>query len=144
MKDYILIICALSILGFLGEMIYRMVREKGYKSLKLLFMLPVYQAFAGIMSLFMLIPIFQKISFLPLFMLISGIVATLIELGFGIVYNKIMKLDIWNYNDEYLNIFGLKIPLSYMGQINVKHSIMYIILSPLVCYFSEIIGWLAK
>ena len=139
----ILIICAIMTLGMLGEMFYRAVEEKGVKSLKLLLMLIVYAVYASVMIfMYNIVPIFKIIAFLPLFMLISGIVATGIEFCFGLLYNKLMKADLWIYKDVYIKIGKFKIYSK--NQIELSHTLLYIILSPLVIYVDEVIRFLAK
>lgn len=53
-----------------------------------------------------LIPIFRTWQLLPVFMLISGIHITLHELLAGYIFNILLKLNIWNYSNEFLNFKG--------------------------------------
>lgn len=148
MKYILVLFVIFSLLGLEGERIIRTIanglitwKEK-LKQLKLLLMLPVYGIACVIIELIFRIQIMQKITLLPIMMLIGGIIATLIELGFGMLYNKILKLDIWNYDHSYITIGKKKIPLNILGQIDLLHFFMWSLLTIVVIYFSKILEWL--
>lgn len=85
--------------------------------LKLLNMI-VYGTGSGLMYLILLIPFFDKMISIPLFMIMGSIVCTGVELGYGILINiwlyKLTKKKLWDYSHTKLN---------FMGQIDIVHSI---------------------
>ena len=53
-------------------------------------------------------------------MFVSALMITVIELIAGCILNLWLKLNIWDYSDEFLNL---------LGQINLKHTIYWFFLS---------------
>lgn len=143
MKIILLITCAISVCGLLGEMFYRIITKAKLK-VNLLLMLPIYALYGAIMALLYMIPVFKQFLLLPVFMILGGMVSTLIELPFGLLYNKLLKMNVWGYLEEYITLFGKKIPISFFGQIRLKHSILYILLTPIAAYLDEFIRMLAR
>jgi len=78
------------------------------------------------------IPIFDNTIFIPLYMLISGIIITSGELGFGILLNIKLKLDLWDYS-------GFK--YNFMGQINSEYAIKWCELGFVIYYLSMFLDW---
>lgn len=62
---------------------------------------------------------------LPLWLcgLLGMIIITLIELIFGIIFNLVLKENVWDYS---------KLPLNFLGQICLPFSIIWYILSGIV------------
>jgi uncharacterized membrane protein len=150
MKVYILIFCAIGVLGvFGGEFIFTILVSKSFtlkeklNKLKVLLMFPIYGMAGMLISLFYLIPFFRDVKSLPLLMLIGMIVANLFELGSGMLLNKVLKLNIWDYSDQHVMLGKKKIPLHILGQIDVAHSVIWLGLTVVIVYLSEIIKWLA-
>jgi uncharacterized membrane protein len=150
MKTLLLLLCAFGLIGFVCEWVFRGVTNKSLsikeklQELKLLLMVPCYSIACVMIGLIYKIPFMQNIKFLPLLMLMGGIIATASEFGYGILVNKVLKLNIWDYSHMKIKLFGRVIPLHIMGQIEIFHIILWLLLTPFVCYFSEIISWMAK
>lgn len=150
MKILIILLCAFGFVGFVCEWVFRVIVDKSKKveeklhELKLLLMMPCYSLACAIVALVYKIPFMQNIKLLPILMLIGGIIITVIEFGYGILVNKVIKLNIWDYSHIKIKLFGYVIPLHIMGQITIFQSFLWILLTPAICYFSEIISWLAK
>jgi uncharacterized membrane protein len=79
------------------------------------------------------IPIFKLLDFLVLFMLAGSIICSLVELGYGILFNKILKLNLWNYETK----VG-KIPLNIMGQVDIIHFVLWGAISIPVYWLSNL------
>jgi hypothetical protein len=142
-KFIILMAFAICVIGLLGELFKRMVDEDGKGKLKLLLMLVIYWIYGAIMiAVYIYVPIFKIYAFMPIYAVIGGIVATGVELGFGLLYNRVLKLNVWAYPKEYLTIINKKIPISFMGQIKLKHSIMYAGLTLIVPIVEQAVRWL--
>jgi uncharacterized membrane protein len=94
---------------------------------------------AVILNLFYMIPF--KLHIL-LLMLIGGIVITVVELGFGMLLNILLKLDIWDYSNSTIHINGYDIPLHFKGQVDIYHSLIWIGMSYLIIKFINILQWL--
>lgn len=108
-------------------------------------MLPFGGLSAVIINLFYQIPfIHNKINFLPLIMLFGAIVITLIELGGGILLNKKLKLDIWDYSNSIIKIGKITIPLNIMGQVDIYHFIGWLAITLPMCLFSDFLLWICK
>lgn len=150
MKILILLFIAFGFIGFVSEWIFRIITDKSlsvkekFKELKLLLMMPVYSGACVLIGLLYKIPIMQDIKFLPLLMFLGMLIADAFEFGYGMLFNKLLKLDIWNYSGQYIILFGKRIPLNLMGQIDLFHSVLWCALTIIVIYFSQIIEWLAK
>lgn len=149
MKVLILLFCAFCFIGLVSEWIFRIcispmsLKEK-FTELKLLFMMPIYGFACVLIGLFYKIPFMQDVKFLPLLMFCGMIVANLFEFAGGLLLNKVLKLNIWDYSNSKIKIFGKVIPLNLMGQIDLFHSILWMGLTIVVIYFSQIIEWLAR
>ena len=61
---------------------------------------------------------------------LGSAVITLIEFTFGILFNKILKKNVWDYSD---------IPLNIMGQICPLFSVLWAFLCIPICYLSNIV-----
>lgn len=149
MKYILILFFAFSFIGFAMEWAFRVLTDNAIewkaklKQLKLLLMMPVYGSACIVIELVYRIPIMQKITYLPLLIVCGGLIATLFELGFGMLFNKVLKLDIWDYSHSYIMIGKKKIQLNIMGQIDLFHSLLWCALTIAVCYFSKIIEWMA-
>lgn len=67
-------------------------------------------------------------------LVISCLLITVIELIFGIIYNKALNLDIWDYS-------GIR--FNFMGQICLKYSIYWFFLSlPAILLYDYVRYWL--
>jgi hypothetical protein len=64
--------------------------------------------------------------------LIGGTVITLAELFSGILFNKVLGLNLWCYTGEY----------QFMGQIELKNCILwYLVISPIIVWFDDILTY---
>jgi hypothetical protein len=141
----VLIFLACGHLGLIyGEFITRAIIKKEYKTLKLLLMIPIYGLASVLIWLVYNIPIFQKIEYVPLLCIIGMIIANLFELGSGILLNKVLKLNIWDYSGTRINFFGKIFPGHIMGQIDWIHSLIWLVLTLVIIYVNVIITLLAK
>lgn len=107
------------------------------------YMIPVFGVGAVLINLIYKIPFLQKLSTAPILMLVGGIVMTLVELSFGILLNKKLKLNIWDYSNSKIKLFGKEIPLNYMGQIDVLHGFLWCLLTIPICLTDTFIRFLA-
>lgn len=151
MKIYVLIFFAVGVLGVLcGEYNFTIIINKTItikeklEKLKPLLMFPVYGFGGTLISLFYLIPFFKDIKSLPLLILIGMICGNLFELGSGMLFNKVLKLKIWDYSDQHIMIGKKKIPLHILGQIDLMHTVVWGVLTIVIMYISEIIKYLAS
>jgi uncharacterized membrane protein len=156
MKYYLILFFAFSFIYYVFEAIFNRVSMGAIVETKLkkpkhsfwcytsLWMLPFGGVIAVVFNLFLLIPIFNKIQFLPLLMLIGCIIITGVELLGGLLLNKKLKLNIWDYSNSKIKIGSVTIPLNFKGQIDIYHSILWAFMSLPILYFSKIIEWLAK
>jgi uncharacterized membrane protein len=126
-------------MGFVGEWVYRVVQgcmpENKKDKLKLLLMMPVYSGAGVTISLIYMIPVFQKLILLPLVIVLGAITCNLYELSYGLLFNKALKLNIWDYSHKKFNI---------MGQIDITHTIIWAVMTPVTIYFDQIIRYLAR
>ena len=113
----------------------------GYASL---WMLPVGGVAGVLINLFLLIPIFHLIYFLPLFLVIGGIIITIVELLFGLLFNKVLKLNIWDYSKTKIKIGKKTLVLNLWGQIDIIHWILWILATFVMFYKSKLIELLMK
>ena len=84
---------------------------------------------AGGLCFLVLYKLFKKYKNLKILnkCLLGSLVITCIEYFFGIVLNKILKLDIWDYSD---------MPFNISGQVCLLYSFLWAILCLLVCPIS--------
>jgi len=125
-------------LGFIVDTITRQTEKiKGFveklKSLKQLLNIPVYGTGGLLLYLITYIPIFKLLDFLVLFMLFGAIICSIVELGYGLLFNKVLKLNLWNYDLK----IG-KIPLNIMGQTDLIHFILWGFISIPVFWLSNL------
>lgn len=141
----ILIVFACGHLGVLyGEYITRPIMEKDWEKLKYLKMFPVYGLGSLAIWYVSLIPIFQKPGFIWLLLILGMIVANIFELLSGLLLNKLLKLNIWDYSNTKIKLFGKVYPGHILGQIDWIHSVIWIVLTPVVIFICQIIEFLAK
>ena len=141
MKIYLLIFFAIGVLGVMGgEYIFapliskQVSKEEKIEILKKLIMFPIYGIGGMIISLLYLIPFLRDIKFLALLLLFGVLIGNMIELGSGMLLNKVLKLNIWDYSKERFNLFG---------QIDLLHTMVWAVLTPVIVNISEIIKLLA-
>ncbi|NLY48629.1 MAG: hypothetical protein GX059_06365 [Clostridiales bacterium] len=72
-----------------------------------------------------------KISFIKQ-MAISTVIITVVELITGLIVNIGLKLDIWDYS---------KYPYNFMGQICVRYTIIWFLISPLAIILDDYIRY---
>ena len=150
MKLILLRFFAFCFIGFVCEWTYRIIKNEPVPGdtrldkLKLLLMMPVYGGACVVIGLFYQIPAMQNITLLPVMCLIGMIIADLFELGYGMLFNKVLNIKIWDYSDSKIKIFGKVIPANLFGQIDLYHSILWFVLTIPTIYFDSIIRWLAK
>ncbi len=81
-------------------------------------MIPIGALIGLILYLYFLIPFnMSNIFFFILAGLFGGMLITSIELGSGILLNRILKLNLWDYSKSKIN---------YLGQIELFHSLGWI------------------
>ncbi len=70
-------------------------------------------ALAGGLSLVTLVKVFQKLADAPLYFksLIGGGIVTAIEFAFGIVFNRLLGMGVWDYSGIKGNILGQICPV---------------------------------
>ena len=68
---------------------------------------------AGGLCLIILYKLYKKHASLSLFRkcLIGSLIITAIELIFGIIFNRLLKLSVWDYSDMPFNLLGQVCPL---------------------------------
>lgn len=65
---------------------------------------------------------------------LSSLIITLLELGFGLILNVVLKLDIWDYS---------KMRFNFIGQISLRYSIYWFLLSlPAIILYDYLVYWL--
>ena len=147
MKLYILLFFALGVLGFIFEWAFRILTGdlcflSKMRELAKLLMIFVYGIAGAIIRLLYAIPFFQQMQNLLLLLVIGGVIATIIEFGFGYLFNIVLKLGLWDYSNSKIKIGDSIIYLNFRGQIDIWHTILWCALTLLVCYFSVIIEFL--
>jgi len=78
------------------------------------------------------IPFIYKYFPMLALMVIGGILITTVELGSGMLLNKVLKWDCWDYSDWRFN---------FKGQIELFHCIGWIALSPIAYWIDNIIRY---
>jgi uncharacterized membrane protein len=101
-----------------------------------IWMIPIF-ALAGvsISLVYHYVPFLQRYITIPLMMLIGAMIVDVIELGSGLLLNKVFKLKIWDYSDSKFNLFG---------QIDLMHSVSWAGLTIAICFKNDLIRFLAK
>ena len=64
--------------------------------------------------------------------LLGGFIITLTELVTGLIFNKWLGFNIWDYSNN---------PLNFLGQIDIIHSICWLILTPFVFWLDDLIKY---
>lgn len=72
----------------------------------------------------------MSLIFMPLFIIFGGTVITILELLSGLLLNKALKLEIWNYS---------MLKYNFLGQIELFHSLGWCGLSFIVFWLSNIL-----
>ena len=87
-------------------------------------------ALAGGLSLVTLVHVFQKLKNAPLYFksLIGGGIVTVIEFVFGIIFNRILGMGVWDYSGVRGNI---------LGQICPVYSILWCLLCLPISFFEK-------
>jgi uncharacterized membrane protein len=134
MKLLILVFLLMGSMGLNVDFITRQLDKiKGIKdklkSLKYLLNIVVYGTGGTLVYLLTYIPIFRLLDYLLLFMLTGAIVCTLVEFGFGLLFNRILKLDLWEYT----------MPFNIMGQTDIVHFFLWGLISIPVYWLSNLI-----
>lgn len=65
--------------------------------------------------------------------IIAAITITVVELSFGVIFNIILGMNVWDYGN---------IPLNFLGQICLRFSLLWFLLSSLFLPFAEKVGHL--
>jgi uncharacterized membrane protein len=78
------------------------------------------------------IPMFNRMPMLFL-ILSSGAIITAIELGCGYILNIKIKCKIWDYSNSYIG----KVPVHFLGQIDIWHSLGWVAISPIVYWLDD-------
>jgi len=143
MKLILLVFLLMGGLGFIVDWITRQLEGvKGIieilKKLKPLLNIFVYGTGGLILFWITYIPIFKLLDFLVLFMLFGAVICSLIELGYGILFNKILNLNLWYYATE-IKIGSKTIKLNIMGQVDIIHFILWGFISIPVFWLSNLI-----
>lgn len=98
-------------------------------------MMPVGSIVGLVLYLLFLIPFdMTKIYILLPVCLLGGTIITAAELGSGVLLNIKLKLKIWDYSNSKITIMGKTIPLNYLGQIDLWHSLGWCGLTWLIYY----------
>jgi uncharacterized membrane protein len=147
MKLLLLKFFAFGVLGYLLEGVFNRVTmgaivEKALKKPKKSFftysspyMIPIFGLSAVLISLVYMVPFMQKIAALPILAIIGMIIIDSLELGGGLLLNKVFKLQIWDYSNDKFNL---------LGQIDRIHSLGWMALTIPICWTDSFISWLAK
>ncbi len=90
-------------------------------------------AVAGGISLLCMVKIFRKLKDVPLYFksLIGGMVITAIEFVFGVVFNIILGMSVWDYSS---------VPGNILGQICPVFSLLWCGIGFAVAFFEKIIS----
>ena len=91
-------------------------------------------AIAGGLSLVTLVRVFQKLKNAPLYFksLIGGGIVTAIEFVFGVVFNRILGMGVWDYSGVRGNI---------LGQICPVYSILWCLLCLPISFFEKMLSF---
>lgn len=139
MKQLLLVFLLMGSLGFTVDIITRQLDNiKGFlekiKSLRNILNIFVYGTGGLLLYFITYIPIFRLLDYLLLFMLSGAMICSLVELGYGLLFNKILKLGLWNYTTKIGNI-----PLNIMGQVDAIHFVLWGFISIPVFWLSNLI-----
>ena len=63
---------------------------------------------------------------------IGGVMLSVVELIFGVILNMWLGLNLWDYSDSFLNLWG---------QICLLNSVLWIIATPLFIFICDYVGW---
>ena len=145
MKLFILTVIIIALKGYVvDDKVRDFEKESGFinrlKTLKELLNLIVYASGGVVLYLIYLIPVFKKLSYMPLLCLCGAVGCTLVEFGWGMLFNKVLKLDLWDYSWNVLKIGNKKIPLNIMGQVDLQHFIIWGVFTPVVMLIIKFIG----
>lgn len=101
-----------------------------------IWMIPIF-ALAGlfISLIYYYIPFLQKYIAIPIIMLIGAFIIDVIELGSGLLLNKVLKLKIWDYSHIKWNL---------LGQISLFHTLGWMGISIAICFKNDLIRLLSK
>lgn len=96
-----------------------------------IWMMPLF-ALAGlsISLIYHYAPFFHQYLAIPLIMLMGGIIIDIIELGGGLLLNKVLKLKIWDYSHIKWNL---------LGQISLPHTLGWMGISIAICFKNDLI-----
>jgi uncharacterized membrane protein len=135
LRDGINVFITYMCMGFILDLYTRIFSVKDFKltkkeSLKLLLNMPVYGT-GGLLFYFAnkCFPITAPCWLIPLRMLIGGLIFTLTELGFGMLFNVVLKLKLWDYSYSKFN---------FKGQIDLVHGLLWTALSLVVIFLNYI------
>lgn len=112
-----------SMIGF-GDLTY--ISQMGYSSVYMIF---VYGTGGSILSLINEIPQFYKQKVIVQ-ALAGGFCLILTELAFGVLFNIIMGLNLWEY--QFVDLFG---------QIGLINSILWVFFTPAFISVCDFVGW---
>jgi hypothetical protein len=139
MRNILLVFILMGSLGFIVD--YTTRQLEGVRGIietlnKLKPLLNIFVYGTGGLLLFWItyIPIFKFLSFVLLFMVSGAIVCSLVELGYGLLFNKMLKLNLWHYETK----IG-KIQLNIMGQVDIIHFILWGFISIPVYWLSSLV-----
>lgn len=70
-------------------------------------------AIAGGISLLAMMKVFGKLKAAPIYFkaIVGGVIITVVELVFGIIFNRILGMGIWDYSNVWGNILGQICPV---------------------------------
>jgi uncharacterized membrane protein len=139
MKLTLLVFLLMGSLGFIVDYMTRQLEgAKGIietlNKIKPLLNLFVYGTGGLLLFWLTYIPIFKFLNFILLFMGSGAIVCSLVELGYGLLLNKMLKLNLWHYETK----IG-KIQLNIMGQVDIIHFILWGFISIPVYWLSNLV-----
>lgn len=155
MKMYVLIFIFFSLLYIAFEVCFyaitfskinQLLKKKkwslfGFTSL---WMFPFGGIAGFIISFFYNVPfIYENVSIFPFVMLFGMIIITTLELGAGYLLNIKLKLNIWHY-DTAIKLFGKTIPMNFLGQIDIYHSLGWFFMTYLVCILDKLLRYLMR
>ena len=143
MKVALLVFLFMGSMGFIVDAITRQLDGiKGFvekiKSLKILLNIFVYGTGGLLLFWITYIPIFKMLDFLLLFMLLGSVICSVVELGFGILFNIKLKLNLWNYETK-IKIGNKVIKLNILGQVDIIHFVLWGFISIPVYWLSNLI-----
>ena len=137
-----------ALIGYILDLHFRFLAQKETKItrwgfLKLLTNIPVYGSGFLLLSLLALIPIFDRVVFMVLYVLVGGLICNMVELAWGYLLNIKLKLNICDY-DTKIMVFGKNINFTIMRQTDLLHYFMFIGLSLFALFYDKVISFMSN